>query len=132
MEIALNKPYLLSWLAIPVLILIGFLFRQHTLNVQFYATYYVVANTYFILVASTLLMLMGLGYLLVISKGGTLNPILTVFHLSLTVGVFILLVLPYFKQNSLLSPTWIVGSLLVFSLAQCAYVANILTTLLWR
>jgi heme/copper-type cytochrome/quinol oxidase subunit 1 len=130
MEISLNKPYLISWLAIPILVLIGLLFRQHTLDIQLYDTYFVVANLHFALAGSALLLIIGMGYWLVGLSGKTPNLVLTLVHLSLTIGVLVIVALPLFNTDSLASTEWLFLMIVAFLLAQCAYTINILITLL--
>ncbi|WP_461149538.1 hypothetical protein [Spirosoma pulveris] len=127
-----RKPYLISWLAIPILLLIGLLFRQHTVNVQLYDTYFVIANRHVALAGSALLLVLGFGYWLLQRTRKTPNGILTAFHLWLTIGVLLLLVLPIFSRNDLISTQWLFESIVVLLLGQCAYVANMLITWLRR
>jgi heme/copper-type cytochrome/quinol oxidase subunit 1 len=127
-----NKPYLISGLAIPFLALVGFLFRQHTFNIQLYDTYFVIANPQFVLVGSVLLLVVGMGYWLISLTGKTLNTILTGIHIFLTVSVLFLFTLPLFTSESLENPDRLFFSIIAFLLGQCAYAVNILITLLWK
>ncbi len=100
MRTALNKPYLTSWLVIPVLVLIGLIFNQHTLDIQLHDTYFIVGNLQFVLAASLLLLLVGLGYWFINRLGKSPNRVLTVIHLLLTVGIVILFAVPI-AENTL-------------------------------
>jgi hypothetical protein len=132
MEISLTKPHLISWLAIPILILIGLLFRHHTLDVQLYDTYFVIANLHFALAGSALLLVIGMGYWLIGLSGKTPNLLLTLIHLSLTIGVLVVVALPLFTTNSLAGTEWLFLMIMAFLLAQCAYTINIIITLLLK
>ncbi|MCX6214212.1 hypothetical protein [Spirosoma sp.] len=126
----LRKPYLISWLAVPVLMLMGFLFRQHTVDIHLYDTYFVIANNHVALAGAALLLVAGLGYWLLQKIGKMPNVTLTVFHLLPTIGVLMLLALPVASDSDLMGAEWFF--LIVFALlvGQCAYIANILITLL--
>ncbi|WP_425290760.1 hypothetical protein [Spirosoma linguale] len=130
METAFRKPYLISWLAIPVLLLAGFLFRKHTVNIQLYDTYFVIANSHVALAGSALLLILGLGYWLILLTGKSPNVALTLFHLLPTIGVPMLLALPMFSSDSLGSAQWLSLVVLAFIAGQCVFVVNILMTLL--
>ncbi|QDK78238.1 hypothetical protein EXU85_06355 [Spirosoma sp. KCTC 42546] len=125
MAIKISKPYLISWLAIPVLSLIGLLFRQHTVDVQLYDTYYVIGNTHVALAGSVVLLVIGAGYWLIDWQSKTPNSLLVVLHLLLTIGVLVLSVLPAFGGDNLIPSDWLVWLLLTFVLAQFIYLINI-------
>jgi heme/copper-type cytochrome/quinol oxidase subunit 1 len=128
MAIKISKPYLISWLAIPVLSLIGLLFRQHTLDIQLYDTYYVIGNTHVVLAGSVLLLVIGIGYWLIKWQSKTPNSLLVVLHLVLTISVLILCVLPAFGGDNLVPSDWLVWLLFTFVLAQFIYLINIVAT----
>ncbi|MGV3561065.1 hypothetical protein [Larkinella arboricola] len=132
MRSVLRKPYLICWLTLPVLVLIGLVFGQHIIDIHLYDTYYVVANEFFISAGSVLLLFLGIGYWLLKLKGKTPNGILTTIHLLLTIGVLLLFSLPVFSANSLVSSEWILFSVIALLLGQLTYVVNILTALLQK
>lgn len=129
METTLDKPYLTSWLTIPVLILVGFAFSQHTLDVQLYDTYFVVGNLHFVSAASLLLLLIGLGYWLVKRQGKSPNRVLTVIHLSLTVGILLLFAMPI-SENSIGLSGFLAWSVLALLMAQVLYLVNLFVSLI--
>lgn len=91
----LNKPYLICWLSALILIGIGFVFCQHSVDIQLYATTYVVIdNLYFALVASLLLFLTGMGYWFASQLGQSPNRLLTAIHLLLIMSILLLLAIP--------------------------------------
>jgi heme/copper-type cytochrome/quinol oxidase subunit 1 len=90
----LNKPYLICWLSALILIGVGFVFRQHSVDIQLYATYVVIDNLYFTLVASLLLFLTGMGYWFASQLGQSPNRLLTAIHLLLTMSILLLLAIP--------------------------------------
>ncbi len=130
MKILPNKPYLISWLAIPLLVLVGLLFREHTLNVQFYDTYFVIANLHVALAGSILLLVVGMGYWLIGLSGKTTDPFVARSHLSLTIGGLVLVTSPLFSSDRLACTEWLFLVLLTLLLAQCAYIVNSVATLL--
>lgn len=132
MKSIINKPYLLSWLSIPLLIIIGLLFREHLLEIQLYDTYLVIANIYFVAVGSVLLLLIGIGYWLLSLNGKTPNPALSIIHITLTVIILILFALPLFSGDSLTNAELFSLSTLIFLTGQFIYVVNILITILSR
>ncbi|MFD1142243.1 hypothetical protein ACFQ4C_14045 [Larkinella insperata] len=129
MRVVLSKPYLICWLAIPALVLIRLLFPQHTVDIQLYDTYFVIASLSFVLAGSVLLLLLGAGYWLVKLKGKMPNGMLTIIHLLLTVGVLLLVVLPVFNTNTLESGKWVVFSVIALFVGQLTYIVNILAAL---
>lgn len=128
MKIILNRPHLISWLAMPLLILIGLLFSQHSVDIQLYNTYYVISNIHFTLAASELLFVFGMGYWLLSLTRKKPSRILSASHLLPSILVLILIALP---TDHLVSAEWFLPALTAFFLGQCAFVINILITL-WQ
>jgi heme/copper-type cytochrome/quinol oxidase subunit 1 len=131
METALNKPYLTSWFIIPILILIGLVFNQHTIDIQLHDTYFVIGNLQVVLAASLLLLVVGLGYWFINRLGKSPNRVLTAMHLLLTVGVVTLFASPI-AENSLGLSALFTWSVITLLLAQILYLANIFICLLWK
>ena len=129
METALNKPYLASWLIIPILVLIGLVFNQHTIDIQLHDTYFVISNIHFVLSASLLLLLVGLGYWFIKRLGKSPNRVLTTVHLLLTVGVVMLFAVPI-AENSMGLSALFVWSVVTLLVAQVLYLINIFLSLL--
>lgn len=124
-----RKPYLICWLIIPVLGLMGLLFHRHTVDVQLYDTYFVIANSHVALAGSAFLLVVGLGYWLICLTGKTPNIALTTIHLLPTIIVLMLLVMPLFGNGPFADTEWLPLGVLAFLLGQCAYVIVILLTL---
>lgn len=129
---AFRKPHLISWLASPVFVFIGLLFNQRTFDLQLYDTYFVIGNPYFVLAGSAYLLVIGLGYWLVSLTGKTPNRTLTVIHLLLTIGMLILVELPLLNSNTLAGMEGLALSVIAFLVGQCAYIINMVVTLLRR
>lgn len=123
METALKKPYLTSWLAIPLLVLLSIVFSHHTVDIQLADTYYVIGNPQFAFVASLFLLLLGTGYWLISRKNKIPNRTLTVVHLLLTLAALVTFVLPLSNSNGL------VWDAMAFVLSQCLYILNLFMAL---
>lgn len=130
MKTLFHKPHLIGWLAIPVLVFSGLLFRQHTFDIPLYDTYFVVANPPFTLAGSALLLLSGGVYWLLGLSGKIPNRVLSLIHILPTISVLILFSLPLFTLDTFVDQAWISFRILAFLLGQCAFVSNILITFL--
>ena len=127
MQSLITRPHLTSWYAIPVLILAGVLFNQHTIEIQVYDTYYLISNINFALAGSLLLLLIGFGYWLIGRIRKNLNPTLTTIHLLLTFGVLIGFTLPV--TDHLVSSGWLIYSLAAFLIGELLYAINVFVAL---
>lgn len=125
MKATLNKPYLICWLAIPLLILLGIVFIQHTTAIQLADTYYVIGKLYWALAASSLLLIIGAGYWL-INRKNTTNRTLTAIHLLLTLTALVTFTLPLSDSPG----HWLVWVAIVLVMSQVLYIINIFVTLL--
>ena len=123
-ETTFRKPYIISWLAIPALILLGIVFRQHTIDIQLADTYYVIGKLNFVFVAALFLLLLGVGYWLVSRNGKIPNKTLTSIHLLLTLMALVTFALPLPDSN------WLVWGAMALVVSQLVYIINILITLL--
>lgn len=66
MKSILNKPQILLWILIPVILLIGFLAADETLVINFHDSYYVVALIQLAEFVSILFGIIGLGYWIIL------------------------------------------------------------------
>jgi|GEM_PF-2721572 len=121
MDSVVRKPYQLIWLTIPALVLIGLIFRTHTVDIQLADTYYVISNLYFVLPGSVFMLVLGIGYWLM--RRQRLNPILIVLHILLTIAPFILIALPLPTGNQIMS-NYLVWCVAGFMLGQCLFLIN--------
>ncbi|MBD2754007.1 hypothetical protein [Spirosoma validum] len=126
MKTALRKPYMTSWLAIPVLILLGIIFSQHTVDIQLADTYYVIGNLHFAFAASIFLLVIGAGYWLMSRRTTRPNRTLTATHLILTLAALVTFTLPLFTGN------WLVWIAMALVLSQVLYIINMFVVVLRR
>ena len=127
----LPKPYLICWLAIPLLLLIGFVYHATPLNIQLYSTYYVAGVSQFVLIGSIVLLLVGFGYWLLNEQGKTPNTFLTILHLVLTIGV-LCMVLPVSDADDKSVSIWLFWAVLIFLPVQGVFAFYLLVSLLRR
>ncbi len=152
MTIDISKPYIISLVFIPLLIVIGLFSKGKSIDIQLHDTYYVVENLSFAMLSSTILALIGLGYWTIIRFNGRLNHTFTGVHLTITIGFFLLVMLiaiihntqAYNSQNPDFSQwkldyskwirvtKWLLVGVLLFILSQIVYVINLVVGLAKR
>jgi len=121
MDSVVRKPYQLIWLTIPALVLIGLIFRTHTVDIQLADTYYVISNLYCVLPGSVFMLVLGMAYWLM--RRQRLNPTLTALHILLTIGPLVLIVLPLPTDNQIPS-NYLIWGVAGFILGQCLFLIN--------
>lgn len=100
MKSILNKPQILLWILIPVILLIGFLAPDETLVINFHDSYYVIALIHLAEFVSILFGITGLGYWIILKVNRKLINVLTLTHIIITIGgSAILLLAPYFFSD---------------------------------
>ena len=100
MKSILNKPQILLWILIPVILLIGFLADDETLVINFHDSYYVIALIHLAEFVSILFGITGLGYWIILKVNRKLINVLTFTHITITIGgSAILLLAPYFFSD---------------------------------
>ena len=100
MKSILNKPQILLWILIPVILLIGFLADDETLVINFHDSYYVIALIHLAEFVSILFGITGLGYWIILKVNRKLINVLTLTHIIITIGgSAILLLAPYFFSD---------------------------------
>ncbi|RRB11361.1 hypothetical protein [Larkinella knui] len=129
MNFLLKKPYLNSWLAIPIVLLTGLFSGQHTLTVQLYDTYFLIDSTYFVLAGSALLFITGVAYWLIRLNHKTPNYLLAVIHLLGTFIPLLLVVGPLYKNDPLGEPVGFLLSMSALLVSQFLFGASILIAL---
>ena len=100
MKSILNKPQILLWILIPVILLIGFLAPDETLVINFHDSYYVIALIHLAEFVSILFGITGLGYWIILKVNRKLINVLTLTQIIITIGgSAILLLAPYFFSD---------------------------------
>ena len=85
-----NKPHLIFWLSIPLIMLSGFVSSTENLVVNKYDTYYVFSLTDLNIVISILFAIIGLGYWIMLKANRKLSKWLNLTHIALTFGGILL------------------------------------------
>ena len=107
MKSILNKPQILLWILIPVILLIGFLADDETLVINFHDSYYVIALIHLAEFVSILFGITGLGYWIILKVNRKLINVLTLTHIIITIGgSAILLLAPYFFSDDITETTF--------------------------
>lgn len=95
--------YLLFWLLIPVILLIGF-FDDRALDISIHDSYYVFSKYHLSSFISMIFLVIGFGYWLMIKLEKRLSIWLIWIHSILTIGGLVLLfITPYFFNDNSLS-----------------------------
>lgn len=81
-----NKPHLIFWLSIPLIMLSGFVSSIENLVINKYDTYYVFSLTDLNILISILFAIIGLGYWIMIKANRKLSKWLNLTHIALTFG----------------------------------------------
>tara|TARA_R110000868_G_scaffold250_2_gene2243 strand:+ start:100 stop:543 length:444 start_codon:yes stop_codon:yes gene_type:complete len=107
MKSILNKPQILLWILIPVILLLGFLAPDETLVINFHDSYYVIALIHLAEFVSILFGITGLGYWIILKVNRKLINVLTLTHIIITIGgSAILLLAPYFFSDDITETTF--------------------------
>ena len=120
--------YLLFWLLIPVILLIGF-FDDRALDISIHDSYYVFSKYHLSSFISMIFLVTGFGYWLMIKLEKRLSIWLIWIHSILTIGGLVLLfITPYFFNDNSLSTlnALFVLTGLVIIFAQLFYFLNII------
>lgn len=81
-----NKPHLIFWISIPVIILIGILKQEEILGFNVHDTYFLFNTGDLAIVISILFSIIGLGYWIILKSNRKLSKWLNLIHISLTFG----------------------------------------------
>lgn len=98
----IDKPHLIFLLAIPIILLIGYLSGDATLDIYIRDTYYVIKYIQLTVLISLLFTLIGIGYWIMEKADKKLSKWLSRTHVGLTFGgILIVLILSQFYQQDL-------------------------------
>ena len=98
-----NKPHLIFWISIPIIILIGVLNRNEMLDVNIHDTYIVFSKTDLTIVISFLFAIIGLGYWIMLKSNRRLSKWLNLIHIALTFGgILIICILAQLFRESIM------------------------------
>ena len=99
----INKPHLIFWISIPIIILIGLLNRNEILDVNIHDTYFVFSKTDLTIVISILFTIIGLGYWIMLKANRKLTKWLNLTHIVLTFGgIFLMWILTKLFPESIM------------------------------
>lgn len=100
MNLQIQKPYLLFWFSIPIIIFIGFIDRNGLLDINIHDTYFVITNIHLAILISIIFGLIGLGYWIMQETNRKLSKWLNLIHVGFTIGgsLCILILLQLFRQ----------------------------------
>lgn len=82
----IEKPHLIFFLSIPLIILIGILSGDNTLDINIHDTYFVIAYLHFAILISIIFGLIGFGYWIIQKVNRKLSKWLNRIHIGLTFG----------------------------------------------
>ena len=91
MHILTEKPYLIFWGSIPILMLVGILYGDSVLYFNVHDTYFVIAYLHVALLIAVFFGILGIGYWMVHRTNRKLSKWLSMVHLVLTLGGLIAL-----------------------------------------
>jgi heme/copper-type cytochrome/quinol oxidase subunit 1 len=86
-----DKPYLIFWLSIPIIILIGFLSGTEPLDINLHDTYYVIEHGFISILISIIFGILGFGYWIMQKTNRRLSKWLNLTHIVLTIGGLLLI-----------------------------------------
>ena len=105
MRLSLNKPHLISWYSIPLILLLGAITWKKPIYLYLYDTYYAITGLPLSLLSALVMGMVGAGDWLIIHWRGTPLRLLSGIHLGVTIGVFWLtLILVALLENPSFSP----------------------------
>uniref|UniRef100_UPI0040499C79 hypothetical protein n=1 Tax=Gelidibacter sp. TaxID=2018083 RepID=UPI0040499C79 len=123
-----NKPHLIFWLSIPLIMLSGFVSSTENLVINKYDTYYVFSLTDLNILISILFAIIGLGYWIMLKANRKLSKWLNLTHIALTFGGILLIwVLPQLYRESIVEFDFNENlTLAIYSIAFIAIVGQII------
>lgn len=123
-----NKPHLIFWLSIPLIMLSGFLSSTENLVINKYDTYYVFSLTDLNILISILFAIIGLGYWFMLKTNRKLSKWLNLTHIALTFGGILLIwVLSQLYRESIMEFDFNENlTLAIYSIALIAVVGQII------
>lgn len=91
MKFLIDKPYLIFWLSIPIIILIGFLSGTEPLDINVHDTYFVIDHGFISILISLTFGIIGFGYWIMQKVNRKLSKWLNLIHIVLTIGGLLLI-----------------------------------------
>lgn len=91
MKFLTNKPHLIFWLSIPLIMLSGFIRSIENLDINIHDTYYVFSLFDLNTLISILFAIIGLGYWIMLKANRKLSKWLNLIHIALTFGGILLI-----------------------------------------
>lgn len=138
MKFLIEKPYLIFWTSIPIIILLGFLTKADSFGFNVHDTYFIIATNHLIILISILFGIFGLGYWIMIKTNIKLSKWLNLIHITLTVtGIILIWILAQlFREttmendfnNNLTLAIYLIALISIFG--QIFYLINILSGLI--
>ena len=134
-----QAPHFMFWILIPIILLIGLLKPDKTLDINIHDTYIIIALLHLAVLISIIFGILGLGYWVVIKLNKRLVNWLTIIHLIITViSLCLIILIPFFLPESNQGITslyfdaqvTITLSALVAVCIQSLYLVNIITALI--
>ncbi len=87
----IEKPYLIFWLSIPIIILIGFLSGDGPLDINVHDTYFIIYHIHLAMLISIIFGIIGFGYWIMQKANRRLSKWLNLTHVVLTIGGLLLI-----------------------------------------
>lgn len=95
-----QKPFISFLILIPIIMVIGFLNRKETLDINVHDTYYVINNLHLAIILSIFLAIISLGYFLIKIFNISLINWMTISHILITIfGMLIIYILFRIQLN---------------------------------
>ena len=133
-----NKPHLIFWLSIPLIMLSGFVSSIENLDINIHDTYYIFSLTDLNILISVLFAIIGLGYWIMLKANRKLSKWLNLIHITLTFGGILLIwilaqlfresLMEYDFNNNLTLAIHLITFIVVFG--QIIYLINIVRGLI--
>lgn len=103
----LNRPYLIFWMSLPILLLFGLSNRNEIITINIHDTYYVFSRIDLTFVISILFVIIGIGYWLMLKTNKKLSKWLNLIHMTLTFGGLLLIwIFAQFFRESIMQYTF--------------------------
>jgi heme/copper-type cytochrome/quinol oxidase subunit 1 len=134
MKFLTEKPYLIFWTSIPIIILLGILTKADSFGFNIHDTYFVIGTNDLIILISILFGIIGLGYWILLKTKRKLSKWLNLIHITLTFGGILLVwilsqlfresIMEYNFNNNLTFGIYLIALIAIFG--QLIYPINII------
>ncbi|WP_143953582.1 hypothetical protein [Robertkochia solimangrovi] len=96
-----RKPYLIYWGSIPLILILGFLVRFRTMQLNIHDTYFVIDQFSLAVLISGFALIIGIAYWMLSRYGKNISQRLVKWHIGITsIAVLLLLALSFFFVNT--------------------------------